>query len=524
MRNRSARPLLAVGLVALLLGYVGCSRSPDDASRSVKAVEKPTVSSQPVETKPDNPRREDLPFAGWPTPAAALVISGEQFGYLEPCGCTEGQHGGLLRRAEMLERLRGEQKWPLALVDLGSLVKSPLLARGGLEQTKLKFRASLQALANLKYDALALSPEDLKLGIDETVGQFLNMPEGPLKVVAANVAAAGLDSRIAKSLRTKTGSVAIGITSVLDPELFAGLKDPSDLLVVKPIDESLKEVLADLETDTQTQVLMVQGTPQLAKTLASKFPGFDIVVSASEFPDPASAPESVNDGKTLIVSVGQKGKYVGVVGIFDTAEPRYRYQLVALNQRYNGPAKEMKGIVEGEYRDSLKSQGIVANFLRHDFVNGASNAKYVGAESCKGCHPNTYAKWASTKHALAFTSLEKDPKPNVAFDAECVSCHTTGFEYTSGWKSAESTPYLKGNQCENCHGPASRHITDPDNLEVRGFLHLSAESADKNRLCIACHDEDNSPHFKFETHWPQVVHTGLDKPKSKPAAPVGKTN
>ena len=58
-----------------------------------------------------------------------------------------------------------------------------------------------------------------------------------------------------------------------------------------------------------------------------------------------------------------------------------------------------------------------------------------------------------------------DPKPNTIYDAECVTCHTTGFEYNSGWESEAATPYLKGNQCENCHGPASKHIAEPDNVE-----------------------------------------------------------
>ena len=518
MSHRSLRPLFAFGLAAILLGYAGCSNAPDSVVDPRAKTTKETETTPLKTPPPEKSSHVETLYANWPTPAAALVISGEQFGYLEPCGCTEGQQGGLLRRANMLEKLRDEQKWPLALADLGSLVKSPSLARGGPEQIKLKFRASLQALSTLKYNALALSPEDLKLGIDETVGQFLNMPDGPLKVVAANVAAAGLDSKIAPSVRTKAGPVAIGITAVVDPEWFKALKDPSDLLAVKPIDETLPAVLKDLESDTQTQVLLVQGSRELAKELAAKYPGFDVVVSTSEFPDPEEAPESANGGKTMIVSIGHKGKYVGVVGIFDKAEPRYRYQRVALNTRFDGPATAMKAVIEGEFRDSLKAQGIVENFLRHDFVNGASNSKYVGAESCKTCHPNTYAKWAGTKHAAAYTALEKDPKPNVVYDAECIKCHTTGFEYTSGWKSAESTPYLKGNQCENCHGPASRHITDPANLEIRGFLHLTAERADKSRLCISCHDEDNSHNFKFETHWPQITHTGLDKPKAKPAA------
>ncbi len=83
----------------------------------------------------------------------------------------------MLRLYELVESLAGtEKKWPLALVDLGSLVRDPAVARGGPEQTKVKFHVALKALAVLQYNALALSPEDLKVGVDEAVGQFLNLP------------------------------------------------------------------------------------------------------------------------------------------------------------------------------------------------------------------------------------------------------------------------------------------------------------------------------------------------------------
>jgi hypothetical protein len=119
-------------------------------------------------------------------------------------------------------------------------------------------------------------------------------------------------------------------------------------------------------------------------------------------------------------------------------------------------------------------------------------------------------KWSTTKHAQAFTALLNDPKPNTIYDAECVTCHTTGFEYTSGYRTQTATPHLKGNQCENCHGPASKHVSDPDNADYRKPLKLTAERADKNQLCIRCHDEDNSPKFVFATHWGQIAHKGLD--------------
>jgi hypothetical protein len=201
---------------------------------------------------------------------------------------------------------------------------------------------------------------------------------------------------------------------------------------------------------------------------------------------------------------------VGAVGFFPEEAQKVRFYLVTLNSQYNGPGTAVKKVIEDEYRNMLKGAGTVESFPRHDFVTGTAGATYVGAETCKQCHPNTYAKWSTTKHAQAFTSLLKDHKPNTVFDAECITCHTTGFEYTSGYRSETATPYLKGNQCENCHGPASKHASDPDNAEYRKPLALTAQAADKNRLCIRCHDEDNSPKFEFATYWGQIMHKGLD--------------
>jgi hypothetical protein len=91
-----------------------------------------------------------------------------------------------------------------------------------------------------------------------------------------------------------------------------------------------------------------------------------------------------------------------------------------------------------------------------------------------------------------------------------VSCHTTGFEYTSGWSSPERSKHLEANQCENCHGPASKHVADPDNPAFLKPMHLTAAQADRNRLCVRCHDEDNSPHYNFDKYWKRIDHTGLD--------------
>jgi len=238
-----------------------------------------------------------------------------------------------------------------------------------------------------------------------------------------------------------------------------------------------------------------------------------VVVGTSPF-DPAEDAERLNDGKTLLVNIGQKGKYAGLVGLFQDPKAKLRYQRVTLGNKFNGPAQPIHDLIENEFQSMLKTAGVVENFPRRDPVGGTLGARFVGVESCRSCHPSTVAFWSTTKHAHAFDDIVKDPKglrSDHQFDAECVSCHTTGFEYNSGWKSAALTPYLKGNQCENCHGPASAHVENPDDPAIRKTMARSAAEVERTHFCLRCHDEDNSPRFEFARYWGQIAHKSLDQ-------------
>ena len=318
-------------------------------------------------------------LADWPTPRGVLVISGQMDGYLEPCGCTQGQLGGLIRRFDFVQRLKA-QNWPVALIDLGSLIKDPAAARGGFEQAKIKFGIALKAFSTLKYDAIALSPEDLKVGIGEAFAQFLNGLGDSTKIVVANVhPGAGFESKIQESQIISAGPVKLGVTAVVDPEAIAKLNDPDKaelLAVVQRPDDVLGKALAGMEGKSEYQVLMVQGPPELAKRLATAYPGFDVVVATSQFADPLDRePLMLNGGKTMLVTVGRRGKYVGVVGFFADAGQKMRYYPVTLDHRYNGPGTEMKKVIEDEYRNMLKVAGVVDSFPRHDYTGGTA-----------GCH------------------------------------------------------------------------------------------------------------------------------------------
>ena len=132
MTRSSFRPMASVGLVAAVLAYVGCAKTPESSEspdRPIATAPKPAAEVQaPTKVEPakvEPPKKEKVPklIADWSarSPVAILLISGEQDGYPDPCGCTEGQLGGLGRRYDLVEKLEAKG-WPLVKIDLGDLI------------------------------------------------------------------------------------------------------------------------------------------------------------------------------------------------------------------------------------------------------------------------------------------------------------------------------------------------------------------------------------------------------------------
>ncbi len=515
------RPIFGVGFAAAILAYAGCGRTfqtPDRSKASQKTT--PTTSAPaPAATAEPAPSSSKL-FADWKGLRATIVVTGEMNGYLDPCGCTEGQLGGLGRRSDLLARMKA-QGIPAVKIDLGGLTKDPANARGGLVQARVKFNTAIEALEKMAYDAVALAPEDLKLDVLDTLSAYQNQKDR-LTILAANVTpSAALAEAFAGVIRpsvvVQDGPFKVGVTAVVDPDWYKALKDPGlDALEVRAPESALPDLLRTLEGQSDIQVLMVQGPPELAKKLGEMLPGFELVISTSPTPDPLDQLTPIVEGKNSMIQVGQQGKYVGVVGLFGEAgkPPTVRYTKLSLLADRLRNAEDMRVLIDETMQRNLKELRVVEDFPRMANAAAPAGATYVGAEACKECHPHAYDKWLGTPHSHAFETLvhnPKDPRRNREFDAECVSCHTTGFTYKTGWVSGDKTPNLKGNQCENCHGPASKHIEEPTNKVFLDAMHRTAEMADKGGLCLKCHDGENSPKFKFDEYYPRIVHKGLDK-------------
>ncbi len=111
---------------------------------------------------------------------------------------------------------------------------------------------------------------------------------------------------------------------------------------------------------------------------------------------------------------------------------------------------------------------IAADAYASNDIKGVPYGKksdYTGSEACGKCHMKVYKVWKKSKLARAMEVLGPrnsikvkmkmglDPYKDYTRDAECVKCHTTGFEL----KGDSYTFSEYGIGCEACHGPGTKY-------------------------------------------------------------------
>lgn len=527
--------------ITVCVGTAGCpdtsGRQPriQESQGSPDSVAKNEGSGSPSPAASPFPTKLDPPVHDWKVPAAALLLTGEQHGYFEPCGCSLHQLGGMARRGDLVRILTQDRKWPLVGLDVGGLLKR------NRRQDQIKFELLMNAFKHLKYAGVALGVEELRLGADFLLQQQVPDPEeakNAVGLLGANIQLYDppfpgwpLAFRV-----VRVGDVTVGVTAVLGASLRDQVAPAGAMANIKILDpaEVLPDVLAKLAAEKPDfLVLLSHGSEEEARELAVKFPQFQIVLTTGGPEEPDAKPVVV--GKTWILQAGHKGKRVGVLGYYpDNADQPFRYELVALDDSRFKDDPFMRTAMQN-FQQQIQDEGLATSeelLLKHPSGN-----TFTGAAKCGECHKQAYKHWKETKHAEGLESLkvghpgqEKDWIVRT-HDPECLSCHVTGWEpqqmlrYESGFFNEERSPHLAGQQCENCHGPGSTHVKleealvakDPglnrdDLMASRASVRRTVEEA-RRQLCIQCHDADNSPRFKpdaFDEFWSEIKHPWKD--------------
>jgi peroxiredoxin len=151
--------------------------------------------------------------------------------------------------------------------------------------------------------------------------------------------------------------------------------------------------------------------------------------------------------------------------------------------RHQGFSDRIEALLAMEVREALGVKNVL--LLEKD--------GYSGEENCRICHMDQHETWTLTNHAYAFETLVHH---GAERDAECLRCHTVGWNETGGYSLESPIDYLQGVQCESCHGRGGPHQS-PDFIE---------DEAGYTPVCVGCHNEKHSLNFHADDRLPLVSH------------------
>ncbi|MFL5242677.1 MAG: multiheme c-type cytochrome [Gemmataceae bacterium] len=534
--------LIKAGLPAFLLIVViatgllmGCWLRPQDKTKK--------------DEESTGPFTGDL-FQGWPKPDVAIVLSGQRHGYILPCGCSRPQVGGLERLYNFVQTLKAHD-WPVAGFDLGDIPQQqgPL----GLPnvQGALKYVVSMKAYERIGFGAVSFGEYEAALPLNNAIDRLVTDPESPsLPILAYNLKNKDKFLDRIKSweiVEPKGSALKVGVLGAIGTADKDGIdqiikqKDPS--LEFERMIATLPKAVNEMDAaKPDVKILLYQGSVEHAVLLAehADMPKFDIILCLGA-DEPPSRPEKIV-GKTQIVTVGHKGKYVGVVGVYKTQDANkpfeLRYQLVKLGEEYLTPeGKEKQNPVltlMEQYTKTLKDEDKLSQYphnRKHATQTDPKlkSAVYVGSDKCKGCHKESFEVWKKSGHAHAYETLVDAKRPSLRqFDGECLVCHTIGFDQKSGWLDKGKPKFLAGVGCESCHGPGSLHVEDPDDVNNLGIndainpFKLRKGETEAQRVnrritsCVKCHDDENDVNWgPGVDKWEKIAHSD---PKHKKKA------
>jgi hypothetical protein len=436
------------------------------------------------------------PLRDWQQPELVIVATGQMHGYIGPCGCSHPQYGGLARRYNFVEQLK-KKGWKVIGLDLGELPQTS----GIKEQALHKLELSMKALNLMDYRAVGIGRDELNMPLTDLLAAYsLNQPKPrPLAVNLADAADPNLiyhnlgqdlkeryknekflDTR--KALKDAledfaTGQVELGIAMYHEyPEAPKNVVNP-----VKWVEDERLKRAANFVDFCAAERKQNQRMPPIG-----------LVMSLTDEPEPPGQLLSVPGSTAKLLEIGHKGRYVGVVGIFRKgAEFELKYQLVSMDPDYEVPAQNPVVELMEQYAKQVAKENLLAKAPRTPhhtqidpaLVKAGVKSRYVGSEVCQGCHKHAWDIWDKSGHSHAIDALVKAVHPaNRQFDPECVVCHTVGFRHPTGYYDPPGKEGLNAQQakaladkhnekllnvgCENCHGPCSAHVNNPDDTSL----------------------------------------------------------
>lgn len=456
---KRAAPWIGGAVVALSLA--GGLRSAVEPARAGSAPPAPGLQ------KPDG---HPAPSPAGPEVLLRIFATGDSRGFVEPCGCSRGQFGGVSRRATVLDA--GRRDGDLA-IDLGNL------ASGTGPQDLLRFRTMWEALEQLQYDVFTPGPRDLEL--IEDLRALAGESGGPA-VLCANLR--GTDSSESifppwSLFETGRG----GRTLVLG---LVGIHVPASpgYRVVDP--EAVLEELLPRAWKLADRVVVagfLDGTTCLR--IARRWPRLAAVFGGDA---PRGTAQPISRGGAPVVMAAELAQYLSWIDLRNSGFGGGR---TWLDDSIAG--KPLIDLLVERHQGRSRALGAV---LARDSVEIFRRSGRAGSAACASCHVEEHASWVESRHSSAMGTLEREGE---ASNAECLPCHLQ--DVSPGTQSGRLVDLGVG--CESCHGPGAAHVRsrvlDPDTA-VHPRMSAGVEA------CSGCHDKQHSSTFEFTEFWKRIRH------------------
>ncbi len=401
----------------------------------------------------------------------AYIAVGSLKGYVESCGCSpETDFGGLRRLARFVDFHRSLDK-ELLLWNLGDNFGGDLEKNRAIAESLLFLKPTV-SLPEVAPQAAAWTPSLQKLP------HVLSTGRNPLKIPA-------------KPMQWAGNYAVFGAIGPLSDEEIESLKHlvqkiapPKSLLLFRGNDATLKTLIAaDLFNRIITSNHRTHEAPDLLEMekpgillrqrQVAAVPSFGQGVLVSQLREKAS----------LLFGDPQKGlKKPGHV--FPVLSP-YRWLTVKWKK---GPQTQVDSIMDHYISGQQKNFLSLVNRWKKE----NKDHNYVGSATCRSCHLKEFKVWQQSQHSLAYKTLEKQGKHELA---DCVSCHVVGFE-VGAFRGRKLSSHLEGVGCENCHGPGKLHIANPQNAKL----------SRNPKMCQKCHHPPHMANFDFSAYWPRIAH------------------
>ena len=431
-----------------------------------------------------------------PDQTVLVLFTGNTQAHLEPCGCFIGQSGGLPRRATAVSGIRNKGFSPL-LVDLGGFLpvelkqmKSDLFEPIALKTDdethaldRLRVETTFTAMARMGYDVLVSDQPEANLG-ENSLEQTLTDYRFQLLDTHSKASSPEQRPYLIKTVGSKR--IALIELSLLETGQTASIPSKLDSL------------LAKVQVEADIVIVSSHLQPEVNRSLAKKYPKISAIMSRD-------TGETERVGNVLLTYCYPHGKTLGALTLTDTTgQTSSTVEQIALTEDVSDDPNVRKLLNDFYEQVASDPQLQVAShpLFSSEALEQDSNNSYIGSEACQECHRKEFDQWSHSSHATAFNTLRMVGRE---YYSKCVSCHVTGFGYSSGYQiGASDRAHLAEVGCETCHGPGKQHTYTPLATNIRGKVETST--------CMECHAPEHSPGFEqlVAQLMPEVDHSRPD--------------